>query len=76
MTWEELKQKLKELGVNIYWVSEDNKVFVTERPALGFSNNGDLSSNTEEGYDYKLAKRMSYEDMYKVVEILCKYKEK
>ena len=75
MTWEELKKKLQELDVEIEEVWEDG--FTIKHPDIGLSKAGNICTDCGDGYcDYRLAEGMPYEDVYKVVEILHKYRSK
>lgn len=70
---EKLKQKLKELGVD--FVEDFNGRFIYLFDYT-FGCSDDNQFDVLENQGNVLAKGMSYEDMYKIVEILCKYKEK
>lgn len=75
MTWEELKNNIEKLGVKTDEVWEDG--FTIIHPCIGLSKAGNICTDCGDGYcDYRLAKGMPYEDMYKIVEILHKYRSK
>lgn len=77
MTWEEFKKKLKELGVEVSYEHADDSHFTIRQPDIGLSKVGDIYTDCGDGYcDYYLAKGMPYEEVYKVVEILHKYRRK
>lgn len=67
MTWKELQLYCKGLGANV------SKTWINWR-CVDVTKNGQIKVSLGRYHTAVVSSKVSYEDMHKVVEILCKYR--